>query len=92
MYHIFATSGYRRSIRKLAKSGTFSIKEIDTVVNILASGKTLDKKYKDHQLRGEEKECRECHILNDLLLIYRIEKGELILILIDIGSHSQLFG
>lgn len=59
---------------------------------MLASGKVLDKKYKDHQLKGEYKDYRECHVLNDLLLMYKIENDELILVLANIGSHSQLFG
>ncbi|EKD23745.1 MAG: Toxin-antitoxin system, toxin component, RelE family [uncultured bacterium] len=89
---IITTSSYKKSFKKLAKSGIFPVTEIDRVVDMLASGELLDKKYKDHQLRGEYKNYRECHILNDLLLMYRIENKELVLILIDIGSHSQLFG
>lgn len=92
MYRIFAASSYRKSYKKLARSGKFSVKEIDDVVNILASGKALDKKHKDHQLKGNYKKYRECHILNDFLLMYRIENNELILVLADIGTHSQLFG
>lgn len=92
MYRIFPTSGYRKSFKKLARSGAFSIKEIENVVDVLASGKPLNKKYKDHQLKGEYKDYRECHVFSDLLLMYKIENEELVLILIDIGSHSQLFG
>ncbi len=35
---------------------------------------------------------RECHIKPDLLLVYKIEQEILSLILIDLGSHSKLFG
>lgn len=37
------------------------------------------------------KSCRECHITPDWLLIYRRDNEKLILILIDTGSHSELF-
>ncbi len=35
---------------------------------------------------------RECHIQGDLLLVYKIEQGVLVLALLDIGSHAYLFG
>jgi mRNA interferase YafQ len=65
---------------------------VESVVQILASGKKLDPRYKDHQTQGDFEGFRECHIRGDLLLIYKIEKDKLILVLINIGSHSELFG
>ncbi len=50
----------------------------------------LPEKYKDHALSGEWQGCRDCHIKSDLVLIYEIDGDELILI--RIGSHSELFG
>ena len=35
--------------------------------------------------------CYECHIEPDWLLIYQIKETELILVLVSIGSHSNLF-
>ena len=37
------------------------------------------------------KECRECHIEPDWLLIYQIKDNELILLLFGTGSYSELF-
>ena len=34
---------------------------------------------------------RECHIQPDWLLIYKIDKGELVLTAYRTGSHSDLF-
>lgn len=94
MYIIKRTKSFAQSFRKIAYSGiTKKNKEtIEFVIDMIASGQVLSRKYRDHQLSGEFKAYRECHILNDLLLIYRIEKDELVLVLVDIGSHSQLFG
>ena len=44
---------------------------------------------KDHHLVGEYKDTREFHISGDLILIYFTT--ELELVLVRIGSHSQLF-
>lgn len=47
--------------------------------------------YNDHQLKGEFSKYRELHIKPDWLLIYSINNDELILTLIQTGSHSDLF-
>ena len=91
MHQIIYSSQYQKSLKKISKSGNFSREEIEKVIGLLIIGKMLPIKYKDHKLNGELKGFRECHIKGDLLLIYRIEKNNLILILVDIGSHSELF-
>lgn len=67
----------------------------DLVLDIvlkLANGENLEEKYKDHLLIGNFKGCRECHVKPDLLLVYKINESVLELTLVEIGSHSQLFG
>ena len=91
MYQVIFASQYKKSLKKISKSGNFPINEIEKVINLLILGKVLPSKYRDHVLNGELFGYRECHIKGDLLLIYKIEKENLILILVDIGSHSQLF-
>ena len=44
----------------------------------------------DYGLTGNYAGHRECHVLLDLLLIYRIYKNILILELVNTGTHSDL--
>ena len=67
------------------------LEELETVLNILVKGKDLPIKYHNHPLIGEFKGCFECHIKPDVLLIYKLEKTELTISLLRIGSHSDLF-
>ena len=67
------------------------LNKLEKVLTKLALMKTLSPKYKDHQLKGEWKDFRECHIEPDWLLIYRIVENELILYATATGSHSDLF-
>jgi mRNA interferase YafQ len=90
-YKIRATQAYRRSFKKLERSGIFPRKELGFVVDTLADGVSLPLKYRDHELQGEWKGHRECHVRPDLLLIYRKEEDVLVLVLADLGSHSDLF-
>ncbi|MGB7958115.1 MAG: type II toxin-antitoxin system YafQ family toxin [Minisyncoccia bacterium] len=93
MYLIVRTKDFEKSYKKVKDSGTLkrqTIKNLTEAIEMLAQGKKLPAKYKDHQLRGELEQYRECHIKGDLLLVYQIRKKELLLVLVDIGTHSYL--
>ena len=62
-----------------------------SLVDILANGEALPAKHRDHDLSGDYRGCRECHIEPDWLLLYEIDNGVLVLVLNRIGSHSELF-
>ncbi len=91
MYHIDPSNKYIKSLKRVSQHKDFNAKKLDEVVLLLKSGSTLDSMYRDHELKGGFVGIRECHIQNDILLLYRKEKNVLILVLVDIGSHSYLF-
>jgi mRNA interferase YafQ len=93
MYSLRRTKKFKKSFEKIKKGGLKpkALTEIVKVIDVLQSGKKLLNKYHDHQLIGDLKDYRECHIQSDLLLIYKVEHDELVLVLINIGSHSQVF-
>ncbi len=88
------TIKYHKSFKKdyklIVKRG-YNISLLEEVIGMLANEETLPEKYRDHDLRGEYEGFRECHILPDWLLIYRIENGGITLALARTGSHSDLF-
>lgn len=94
MYEIVQTKKFAKALKQLIRGGLKQSvqKYINTVINAIAAGEKLDVGYRDHQLQGEFETYRECHIQGDLLLIYQIKDEEVVLLLINIGSHSQLFG
>jgi len=49
----------------------------------------LDPRYKDHPLKGNYVDMRECHIAPDWLLIYQADKDTVFLT--RTGSHADLF-
>ena len=61
------------------------------VADLLSEGKKLDPKYKDHALSGDYNGKRECHLEPDFLLIYEKREREIVLYLVRVGSHSELF-
>lgn len=87
MLKLVLTKQYKKSLKKLSPKDKDLVK---IVVDKLLKGQTLDPKYKDHELSGQLKGKRDCHIKPDLILIYNIDKNYLILCLIDVGNHSNL--
>ena len=91
-YDIVATSRFKGEL-KLIKKRNKDLEKLREVVIKLANNEKLEERYKDHQLINNQRfvDCRECHIESDWLLVYRINKDKLILLLVETGSHSDLF-
>lgn len=91
-YTIKFSSAFKNSYKKIIKQGR-DVNKLKQVIRQLANEKELDIKHRNHHLINNKyyKNCGECHIEPDWLLIYRYENEELILVLVDTGSHSDLF-
>ena len=90
MYEVKFTSQFKKDL-KLAKKQRKSLDKLFEVIDILSNGNPLDAKYHDHELTGNYKGTRECHIEPDWLLIYELRGAVLVLMLYRLGSHSELF-
>lgn len=82
-YTVFPSSKFKKSLKKAKLRGL--------PIEKLADDIPLPKNNCDHELKGSLKGVRECHITPDWLLEYKKTETELILTLIDIGTHSDLF-
>lgn len=89
-YEIKLTAQFKKDI-KLAKKQKKNLDKLFLVIDKIANGEKLDEKYKDHELSGNYKGVRECHIEPDWLLMYEIVDDILVLVLNRVGSHSDLF-
>lgn len=90
-YIVKPTTQFKKDF-KLAMKRSMKIELLEEVIAMLAMGETLPDKHKDHALTGNWVGHRECHILPDWLLLYRIEDEVLVLTLARTGTHSDLFG
>ena len=90
-YKIKFTSAFKQSYKLMKKRGA-DLTALDDVLEQLGNGIPLAPKYHDHELSGNFKGFRECHIKPDWLLIYFIEDDILTLTLAQTGTHSDLFG
>ena len=89
-YRIKFTSSFKKNYKHIKKRG-WDTSLLDSVVENLGQGLTLEEKYCDHALSGKYTGFRECHIKPDWLLIYLLEDDVLTLTLVNTGSHADLF-
>ena len=92
LYEILYSKSFRKAFKRVRVSKDFDAPEFEVVVDALRLNGVLHSRYKDHQLSGDFKGYRECHVQNDLLLIYEVDNILKVITLMNIGSHSQLFG
>lgn len=85
MLQVKTSKDFDRDLRKIKLSTN-----LVAVLAYLSRGEMLPAKYKDHALTGNWSGWRDCHVANDLVLIYRID-GD-ILHLARLNSHSEVFG
>ena len=89
-YEVKYTARFQKDYKLLVKR-KLDVSKVHDVIEILASGNMLPRKYHDHALSGDYPGARECHIRPDWLLIYSISNEKLILELMRTESHSDLF-
>ena len=86
------TTGRFKQDYKRVKKGRYAgtmVSELDAIVTRLANDLTLEPSLRDHQLAGDWRNHRDCHLKPDLVLIYR-KPDETTLELVRLGSHAEL--
>ena len=89
MLSVIRKSQFKKDFKKL-RSSNRDIDVLKTTILKLAEGEELPESFRDHALIGDYRDCRECHLAGDWLLIYQRDAENLVLI--RTGSHSELFG
>lgn len=90
IYEIKRTKQFKKDFKLAEKQGRNLDRLIETI-DLLRKGESLPKEYLDHPLTNFRSKFRECHVEPDLLLVYEIKRQFLILKLIRLGTHSELF-
>lgn len=90
-YSLFFTNKYKKSVRKCVKRG-WDIEKLRTAIGILCESGTLPIEYKPHKLSGKFEGNWECHIEPNWLLVWEQNDTELTLLMLDTGTHSDIFG
>lgn len=90
MYSIEYTGQFKRSLKLCRKRG-LPLEELHEAIALLERDGKLPAQYKLHKLTGNYAGIWECHIKPDWLLLWQQNDKELILLLVDTGTHSDIF-
>ena len=90
MLDLVTTAQFRKDLKRIRKRG-YDLSKLDDILQSLQREELLPVKHHDHALTGDYIGFRECHIEPDWLLVYAIDKGQLILTASRTGTHSDLF-
>jgi mRNA interferase YafQ len=83
------SSQFKKDYKRYKNSGRYDIEKLENIMRKLINEEPLDISNNDHQLKGNLSDFRECHIEANWLLMYRIDKEDIIFT--RTGSHAELF-
>lgn len=89
-YTILTTKRFERSLKKCVKRG-LNMAKFKDVLDHLAKTGSVPQKHKPHKLSGTYPGAWECHIEPDWLLVWEQNDTELVLLLLETGTHSDIF-
>lgn len=90
-YELTYSNKFKKSLKLCAKRG-LDVEKLREVINTLVINGKLPAEYRPHKLTGNYRGNWECHIEPDWLLIWQQNDDKLILLMVDTGTHSDLFG
>jgi mRNA interferase YafQ len=88
-YTIKYTNTFKKNVNLCFKRN-LELEELKTVIEILAVEGTLPEKYLPHPLKNTKEKIMECHIKPNWLLLWQQNENEMILLLVNTGTHSDL--
>jgi len=90
MYTIRYTGQFKKDMRLCERRG-YDMSLLHAAIKTLAEQGELPPHYQPHLLVGNRKGQWECHIQPNWLLIWEQHDDELILIMLNTGTHADLF-
>ena len=91
MKYTIRFSGQFKKSYKLCKRRGYDMTKLQTVMRILGEQGFLPAEYRPHILSGNWAGIWECHVDSDWLLLWKCNQQELTLLLLDTGTHSDVF-
>lgn len=89
-YFISFTKNFNKDVERCRKRG-YNMAKLRSVLDILIETGSVPPQYKPHKLSGNREGEWECHISPDWLLVWKQNDQELTLLMLNTGTHSDLF-
>ena len=87
MYQPVHTSSFKKDIKRYRHSR--HAKPIKEILSKLINGKKLPERCRVHKLTEDFKDYWECHVKDDLLIVYKTEEDKIYFA--RLGTHAEIF-
>jgi mRNA interferase YafQ len=84
MFVLKYSNHFKKDLKRY-KHNRVVLEELEKILDVLVKGEKLPLRNLNHNLSGEFKDCFECHIKPDVLLVYKIEKSNITILLLRMG-------
>jgi len=89
-YRIIATKRFEKDVKRCIKRN-LPMEKFKKVIRLLEETGKLPSEYRPHKLTGRYAGSWECHIMPDWLLVWEQHDDELVLVMTNTGTHSDLY-
>ena len=90
-YKLLTTHQFEKDLKRCKKRG-LPMDKLKEVINELVTNGKVSAKFRPHLLHGNRDGQWECRIQPDWLLIWEQNNTELTLLMLNTGTHADLFG
>ncbi|KAA3503168.1 type II toxin-antitoxin system YafQ family toxin [Rhizobium rhizogenes] len=86
------TRQFLKDWQRLNNSGRYDMEKLKKIMLLLVANEgPLPPQFHDHELTGEWRDHRECHVGGDFLLIYILDEKQNLVVFTRTGTHAELF-
>ena len=89
-YKILTTKSFEKDFKRCMKRG-LPMEKLRKAMELLEQDGCLPASYHPHILSGNRDGEWECHIAPDWLLVWKQYDNELVLLMLNTGTHSDIF-
>jgi mRNA interferase YafQ len=84
------TKAFLEDWQRLPHSGRYDMVRLkEAMLLLIANDALLGPEWLDHNLKGDWADHRECHVVGDFLLVYKVDANWINFV--RSGTHSELF-
>jgi len=93
MYAIGYSGKFKKDLNSIKKRSVDNFEELRVFIKELQKTgyQGIKPKHKPHKLSGNFSKHWECHVMNDLLLIWLQNESDKTIFLVRAGTHADLF-
>jgi len=84
------TKSFLKDWERFSRAGRYDMRRLkEAMMMLIANDASLGPEWRDHSLKGNWADHRECHIGGDFLLIYQVDGNTINFV--RAGTHAELF-